>query len=132
MRDDHGRQYSDSESTQRAKAFEAGLNVLENMHGRRLDFATRREYFLEFEHCSPDLTKEALRIAIHDEKFFPMPATLKKCIAKAREAIPQEWQPARPVVQPYPQPKHTEEERADIARMKEDLRRKGLAMPWAQ
>ena len=131
MRDDRGRNYTDTEAVQRAKAFEAGMETLENQHNRRLSATTRREYFIEFEGCSAEVTKEAMRTLIHDEKFFPVPATIKTHISSAR-ARSGEFELAKPVVEPARKIVYTPEEEADIKRMREDLRKGFAAMPWAK
>jgi hypothetical protein len=131
MRDDKGRLYSESEATTRAKAFEEGIFVLENMHNRTLVAGTRREYFKPFESCSAAVTKEALRTAIQDERFFPVISTIRAHIERARQTLGQ-WEPAAPVVKETQYPKYTDEERSDVERMKADLNRKFQQMPWAK
>jgi len=131
MRDDHGREYIESDAAKRAKAFEHGIFVLEDMHKRKLNPATLREYFSEFENCSAEAAALAMRMAIHEEQFFPVPATFRKLIARAK-AETGEREPVAQVVPEYVAPKFTPEERAEIEWMKKDLSHKFAAMPWAK
>lgn len=69
--------------------------------------------------------RETFRRAMQAEKFCPVAATLRAYGEGVREEF-------APPVQTYKAPRYTPEERADIDRMRADLRRKFAAMPWGQ
>jgi hypothetical protein len=124
-RDDKGRSYQLTEAERRKLAFDDGMAVLCDMHKRELKPVTLRAYFEAIERMSAAMTEETFRRAIEGERFFPTVATLKAYAA----GVPDD---RRPAIKHEEIPRYTPEQRADIERMKAEMRANGLAMPWSK
>lgn len=111
--------------TKWATAFEYCMQQLSGMYNREFNHPTMKAYMVGCEGWSVEKMREAFRLAMVSEKFCPTIATIRNYAASVREGREE-------IVPAYKPPRYTPEEGANIKAMIGDLRKKGLAMPWAK
>lgn len=120
------------------KAFEECLFTMAGMYNKRCTapgskvegfgfiHPVKKVYMDACEGWSIQKMRAVFRKAMESEEFCPTVAKLLAYGAGVRD------EDAGPIVQPSRRIVYTPEERADIDRMKAELRAKGLSMPWAK